>query len=262
MIARHHVVVVPLDIRLGETSADEMRSLDTAQFWERARASKAIAQTSAPSPGAFATAFRDAAAGGADGVLCVTLSSGLSGTYQSAIAGAGEVAGEIDVEVVDSRTVTMGEGFLVLEAAERCEDAADLATVATAVRDLVPKVTVTGTLESLDSLRRGGRIGSAQAFFGSLLSIKPIVEIRDGIVEGESRQRTRARSLRYLADKAASAGAVRRLAVAHADAPDVDTFLEMLEAARPGEIPVVTLIGPVIGAHAGPGTVGLCMQLG
>jgi len=110
-------------------------------------------------------------------------------------------------------------------------------------------------------LRRGGRIGSAQAFFGSLLSIKPIIDVRDGIVAGESRQRTRSRSLRYLADKIIEAGPLERLAVAHAAAADLDVFLEMLAPVHPARELVVTYIGAVIGAHTGPGTIGVCLEL-
>lgn len=261
ILARHGVTVVPLDVRLGDSPPEEMRALTAGQFWERAGSSGAVAETSAPSPGAFKEAFLAAARDGAEGVVCVTISSDLSGTYQSAITGAAEVAAEVAVRVVDSRTVTMGEGFLVLEAAEQAERGADLSSTVAAVESLVPKIRVLGALDSLDTLRRGGRIGSAQAFFGSLLSIKPVIEVRNGIVEGESRQRTRTRALRYLADKAAELGPVRRLAVAHAAAVDLGAFLEMLSDARPDDEPIVTFIGPVIGAHAGPGTIGICLQL-
>ncbi len=260
LLRAHGVVVVPLDVRLGDLPADEVRAYSAEQFWEAVASTSALAETSAPSPGAFRAAFLEAAAAGADGVVCVTISSRLSATYQAAVAGAGDVASRIPVEVVDSRSATLAEGFLVLEAAERAERGESLAQVAAAVRSRVEKLKVLGALDTLDTLRRGGRIGSAQAFFGSLLSIKAIVELRDGVVEGESRQRTRTRSLRYLADAAATAGPLARLAVAHGAAADIDDFLEMLRSARPDDDVLVAHLGPVIGAHTGPGTVGLCME--
>jgi DegV family protein with EDD domain len=117
---------------------------------------------------------------------------------------------------------------------------------------------VFGTLDTLENLRRGGRIGSAQAFIGTVLQVKPVVEVRDGVVKGESRQRTRARSLRYLADKVNSAGPLRRLAVMHAAAHDVDEFRALIKPVSLEYPLVVSYIGPVIGAHTGVGTIGAC----
>lgn len=261
LIAEHDISVVPLDVRLGATPVEEMRAASPAEFWARAAATNDVAETSAPSPGAFRDAFGAAADDGASGVVCVTLSSALSATYQSALAGAAALEGRLPVEVIDSRSVTMGEGFLVLDAAEAAGAGCDLEKVASVVRARLDKTRVLGGLDSLDALRRGGRIGSAQAFFGSLLSIKPIVEVRDGAVAGESRQRTRARSLRYLADKVLEAGKLERLAIAHAAATDVEVLLAMLADVHPVHPLIVTHIGAVIGAHTGRGTMGVCLQL-
>lgn len=252
------IVVVPLEVRLGDTDAVTTSALSPAEFWELTASTGAIAQTAAPAPGAFGEAFAGAARDGASAVVCVTLSAKLSATYQAAVAGA-QLAG-IPVAVVDSTTVTMGEGFVVLDAAAAAAGGDDLETVRAAAQTSIATVRVLGALGGLDALRRGGRIGGAQAFFGSLLAVKPIVEVRDGVVVGESRQRTRARSLRYLVDKAVSAGPLRRVAVAHGAAADLDEFVAMLDAALPGVDVLVTYIGPVIGAHAGPGTIGLCLQ--
>ncbi len=260
LIARHEITVVPLDVRLGDYDVAEMRRIDPAEFWRRAGASDALAETSAPSPGAFRDAFLAARAQGCDGAVCVTISSRLSATYQAASAGATEVGDAIAVEVVDSRFATMGEGLLVLEAAERAARGETAAQIARGVREAIADVATLGTLDTLDFLRRGGRIGTAQALVGSLLSIKPVVEVRDGAVEGESRQRTRARSFRYLADKVAALAPVKRLAVVHAAAPDLGEFLALLAELDLGVEPIVSYIGPVIGAHTGPGTVGVCVQ--
>jgi len=206
-------------------------------------------------------AFSRARDEGAEGVICVTLSAGLSGTYQAAVTGAAELAGSMAIEVVDSRAVTLAEGFLVLDAAEAAAQGHSLSEVADLVRARAELVHILGGLDSLDTLRRGGRIGPAQAFFGSLLAIKPIVELREGVVEGESRQRTRSRSLRYLADKVLAAGPVRRLGVSHATASDVDQFLELTASVTPEFPLIVTHLGAVIGAHTGPGTIGVSYEL-
>ena len=115
-----------------------------------------------------------------------------------------------------------------------------------------------GTLDTLENLRRGGRIGSAQALLGSLLSIKPVVEVRNGVVEGESKQRTRSRSLQYLADRVLSGEPPARLAVVHAAADDVGLVIEKLRSITPPDGIVVNTIGPVVGAHTGLGTIGVC----
>jgi DegV family protein with EDD domain len=114
---------------------------------------------------------------------------------------------------------------------------------------------VFGAIDTLENLRKGGRIGGAAAALGTLLSVKPVVEVRDGAVEQESRQRTRLKSLRYLADKVRAAGALERLAVISADAPDLEQFLEMLTDVQPTYPRIVADMGPVVGTHAGPGAI-------
>ncbi|HVB07238.1 MAG TPA: DegV family protein [Acidimicrobiales bacterium] len=257
---RAGIRTVPLEVRLGDHDPAELAELPGEEFWKLANATDSLAETAAPSPGLFAEAFRAAAADGASGVLCVTISSRLSATFQAARAGATEVAAEIPVSVVDSRLATMGEGLLVLHASALAAEGADLGALVGATERAVESISVFGTLENLETLRRGGRIGSAQALIGSLLSIKPVIEVRDGAVEGESKQRTRARSLRYLVDKAAAAGPLAALAVVHAAAGDLDEILDPLAEVFPRADTIVTAIGPVIGAHTGSGTIGLCYR--
>lgn len=261
LLAEHAITVVPLDVRLGDLPAESLRGISTEEFWKLARQSQALAETSAPAPGAFHDVFAAAADDGCAGVVCVTLSSRLSATYQAAHAGAEPFAGKFPVAVIDSLTATVAEGLLVLEAAELVESGADFARTVATVTAAVPRMFLYGTLDTLEYLRRGGRIGNAQAFFGSLLSIKPVVVVRNGVVEPESRQRTRARSLEYLVTKIAAMRPLQRLGVGHADAEDVDVFLDLLAPVYPRSETLVTYIGPVIGAHSGPGTVGLGVML-
>jgi DegV family protein with EDD domain len=255
-LAEHAIGVVPLDVRFGGSVPEPSGNLSAEEFWKLCDRSPQLPQTSAPSPGAFAEAFRAAAAGGAS-VICVTLSSKLSATYQAAVAGA-EAASDVDVRVVDSLSASLGEGIVVLEAAAQAERSDDLDAVERRVRDYAARVEVYATLDTLENLRRGGRIGAAHALLGSLLSIKPVIEVRDGVVEPESRQRTRRASLQYLAGKVRDAGAIEQLGVIHALAPDLDAFLELLAGSFPPERTVVGLMGPVIGTHTGRGTVGVC----
>lgn len=257
LIGALRVTIVPLEVRLGDLDPSMVSRMDGAAFWAAAAETPELPETSAPSPGDFQAAYRAAKAAGANGVCCVTLSADLSATYQAAAAAAAAVADEIPVAVIDSRSVTLGEGLCVLAGAERAAEGADLDTVAAAVRDASARLYAIGALDTLDSLRRGGRIGAAQAFFGALLSVKPVIVIRDGAIVGESRQRTRSRSLAYIAETAATNGPFARVAVVHAAARDLDRFLDLVAAFFPKEEILVSHIGPVVGAHTGPGTVAI-----
>jgi DegV family protein with EDD domain len=237
-----------------------MRGIEPVEFWRRCATTSALPETSAPSPGAFAESFVQAAEEGCSGVVCLTLSSALSATYRAACHGAEEVRGQIEVRVVDTRTASLGEALIALEAAKVAAGTDDLDVVEAAARAVVPEVRVFCAFDTLDNVRKGGRIGAATALLGTFLSIKPIIQIRDGAVQAESRPRTRVRSLEYLAKVVKEAGPLRSLAVAHAAAPDVDMFLTMLSGAFPRDEILVGYLGPVIGAHAGPGCVGVCFR--
>jgi DegV family protein with EDD domain len=257
---KHGVRIVPLDVRLGKWGPDEMRLIDPAEFWRRCATTDELPETSAPSPGAFAETFLQAAEDGCDGVLCLTLSSELSSTYQAACAGAEETRERIEVRVVDTRTVTLGQAMVVLAAAEAAAATDDMGATEAVARSVIPRIRVFGALDTMDNVRKGGRIGAARALVGSLLSIKPIIEIR-GAALAESKQRTRAGSLEYLVNKLKQAGPLEGLAVVHAAAPDLEVFLDMVEGIYPRGDILINYIGPVIGTHAGPRCLGICYQL-
>lgn len=260
-IAGRAVAIVDLDVRLGDIGPETTRNWDSEEFWLQCSKTDVLPETSAPSPGAFQRAFQDAKEAGADGVVCVTISSKLSATYQAAAAAAESMTGELPVRVIDSLSVTMGEGLGVLAGLEAAEAGADIDAVEAAVRETLSKLCIYATFDTLDNLRKGGRIGGAQAFVGSLLSIKPVIEIRDGVVEPESKQRTRSRSLQYLADKLKDAGPLQQVVIMHAAAPDVDVLVDLAAESFDREKMIVSYIGPVIGTHSGPGAVGVCYQL-
>jgi DegV family protein with EDD domain len=259
LAAERAITVVPLSIRFGSEEFVDGTTLSTDDFWARCAASPVLPETSAPSPGAFQEAFETAAAEGYDGVLCINLSSGVSATHQSAVAAAKSVADRITVRTVDSRSMTMGLGLMALDLADLAATGATLDELVARAEHLIPRTQVFGVVDTLEHLEKGGRIGGARALLGSLLSIKPVVALVDGVVEEESKQRTRSRSLRYLAGKATDAPPLTRLAVCNGAAKDIDEFLAMVDGV-PSEHPLeVVDLGPVVGTHTGPGTVGLCM---
>jgi DegV family protein with EDD domain len=255
------IEIVPLSIRFGEETLVDRVDLTTEQFWSRVGSSSVLPETSAPSPGAFEEAFRRAAADGADGVVCVSLSSALSATFQAAQLGARSVEDVIPVRVVDTRTVSIGQGLMAVAAARLAKQGKGLDDCAGVVEDLVPRTRTYAALDTLDNLKKGGRIGAAQAMFGSLLSIKPIIEITGGKVEAESKQRTRSKSLRYLVDKVRQFPRVEDMAVVHGSARDIDDLLDMLGAVYPRDEILVAEVGAVIGTHGGPGVVGVTFQV-
>jgi fatty acid kinase fatty acid binding subunit len=261
LAATNDITVVPLTIRFGDEELADRRDLSPTEFWRRCKASSTLPETAAPAPGAFASAFADATDGGASGVLCLTISSGLSATYQSALAGAEAVAERIPVQVVDTRSVTMGQGLMCLAAAEAAAAGASLDELRGLVDGLVGRTRVLGALDTLDHLQRGGRVGGAAALVGSLLSIKPVVQVADGVVEQESKQRTRGRSLDHLAAKVRADAPLERVAVSNGAADDLDAVLSRLQGLDVAHELLVVDLGPVVGTHTGPGTIGVCYQL-
>jgi len=255
------IIVVPLTIRFGEEELVDRRDLSPEEFWRRCKASPTLPETSAPSPGAFQAAFEEAAGQGAEGILCLTLSSKLSATYQSALAGAEAVAGRVPIRVIDTRSVTMGQGLLCLAAAEDAAAGKGLDEVVAHVDDLVGRTRMLGVVGALDHLQRGGRIGGAAALVGSLLSIKPVIQVRDGVVEQESKQRTRARALDHLVGKCLADAPLERIALCNGASEDIDAVKSRLTEIETAHPLVIVDLGPVVGTHTGPATIGLCYEV-
>jgi DegV family protein with EDD domain len=255
------IVVVPLSIRFGDEELVDRRDLSAADFWKRCATSPTLPETSAPAPGAFQTVYEAARDDRYDAVVCLTISAELSsGTYQSAVTAAGALD-DYDVRVVDTRTVTMGEGLVVLAAGEAAASGADAAEIVALAGEVASRTHVYGAIDTLDHLQRGGRIGAARAMLGSMLSIKPLVQVSNGIVAEESKQRTRSRCLEYLAGKLREAAPFERVAVCDGAAPDLDKFLALLEGIEVRRGLLTVDLGPVVGTHTGPGTIGVCYQL-
>ena len=255
------IEVVPLTIRFGETELVDRSELTVQEFYRRMASSPELPQTAAPAPGAFEAAFRRCLDGGADGIVCVNLSGQLSATMQSAQTGAKALEGTVPVEVVDSQSVTLGLGEMVVWAAEQARTGADVQSIADGVRSMVDRQRIWATLDTLDNLKKGGRIGGAKALVVSVLSIKPAIAIRGGVVEEAGKPRTRSKALRWLADKLLAEPAVEHLAVVHGQAPDIDDFLALLAPKYGRDDYRLSIIGPVIGAHGGPRVIGVTYQV-
>lgn len=255
ILDRHRLTSVPLQVVVDGRSYDEgdLGGTDVAEALRRRRP----VTTSRPSPARLLAAYERLAHQGATEIVSVHLSAAVSGTYEAAGLAARDAP--VPVHVVDSRALGMALGYLAVSAAELAERGLDGAQVADAVRRLTAGVQVYFYVDTLEHLRRGGRITAAQALIGSALAVKPLLTLEDGRIVPLEKVRTATRALARLEDlTVAAAGHGARVAVHHLDsAQRADALVERLRARLgPGPELVCSEIGPVIGAHVGPGMVG------
>jgi DegV family protein with EDD domain len=256
LVDQHGIEVVPLSIRFGDDEFVDRVELSNDDFYARMAASDTLPETAAPSPGAFEQAFRKQGASG-DAVVCINLSAALSATMQSAATAAKSLEGEVAVTVVDSKALTLGLGNIVVAAAEAAAAGASPAEIEAKVEDLSGRTRMWGMLDTLDNLLKGGRIGKAQQLMGSVLSIKPILDMSTGEVHEAAKPRTRKKGLLWLRDKVLEFGDdIEILWVMAGDLDDAGELVELLAADYTGEIGQGR-IGPVIGTHGGPGVMGV-----
>ncbi|WP_426570661.1 DegV family protein [Aquihabitans sp. McL0605] len=257
--AAHGIRIVPLTIRFGDDEYTDGVDLTPQAFYDKMAQLDVLPATAAPSPGAFEAAFREAGADG-DPVVCINLSSALSATMQSAQTAAKAIGDDLDLTVLDSTSITAGLGMQVLAAAELAEQGGSPADIVALIEDLRSRTRVFGALDTLENLKKGGRIGGAQAMLGSILSIKPIIDISTGTVTEAGKQRTRKKSLVWLRDRLFEVADLESVAVAHGCSDDVDELIELISPRYAPEQISTWTIGPVIGAHGGPRVMGLVWQ--
>lgn len=254
------ITIVPLSVRFGDTEYIDRTTITTDEFWAKCAQSPVLPETAAPAPGQFKKVYEDLKADGATAVVVIALSSSLSATMQSAELAAKDVAGAIDVRIVDSRNASMGLGLTVLDCAEAARKGASADEIVALAESLIPRTHVFGALDTLENLKKGGRIGGAKAMLASALSIKPLIEVRNGLVEEAGKQRTRSKALAFLVDVLKQHdGKLERVGILHAQCADIDSFLQSVKSVYSGEV-IVGDIGAVIGTHAGVGTIGIAFR--
>ena len=254
--------VVPLYVRFGEQEFRAGVDLTTQEFWDRMLApGTPIPTTSAPSPGDFRTAFDAIFAGGAEAIVCPTLGTKLSATFQSATLAA-QALPDREIHVIDTGSTSMSTGIPALVAAALAQEGLPASEIAQRVRDCLPNVNLFVAVDTLDYLRKGGRLSATQAVIGSMLSVKPIITVADGSVTLSERQRSRAKA-RARVIELISAQPVERLAILHTPTStpeEIGAFREALLSAIPyGVDPAMvstSLIGASTGPHLGPDLMG------
>ncbi len=261
ILESHRITVVPLTIRFGDDDFVDRQELSVDDFWARLTTSEELPETAAPSVGRFQRAYRDLSNAGADGIVAVMISAGISATHQSATLAAEQLTSGIPVRVIDSGLVSAALGLCVLAAARAAQAGGTIDEVEEAARRAVDSSNLFASLDTLEFLKRGGRIGGAAAFFGNLLDVKPLITFADGIVSAGGRVRTRRKAIRAVLDHLDSLESLTEVGVVHSDAPDLDEFLEALNE-RGHSDPIVARLGPVVGTHAGPGVIGVVYREG
>ena len=247
------ITVIPLNVRFGEEVYRDGIDLTAEQFYEKLKYSKILPVTSVPSPQSFADAY-DKLAEGTDEILAIILSSKLSGTYEVALQSIGLMKKKCRVEVIDSQWAVMAQGFIVIAAARAAQAGASLDKVVDLTKSNIIRVDMRAAFDTLEYLRRGGRIGAAQAFLGSMLKINPIITLRDGMVEPAGRTRSRTKAIDYLYNFAMSYSHIEEMAVEDAACPDeAEMLVERLSSKFPKERIYRSKTTPVIGTHTGPG---------
>lgn len=255
--------VVPLYVVWGDQSLRDGVDIQEREFYARLRASNDIPKTSQATPQDFVTAFQQAReTDGADEVVCAVVSSELSGTYASAMMAQSMV--DFPVHVIDTRQVSWTLGHAVLSGAAAREQGASPDEIASAIRETAARQQLVFTINSLEHLKRGGRISSSKLFFGSALNLKPVLLVRDGVIEPAINVRTRKRALEYLGKVAAQVVEGRRVvrvSVLHADAEEEGraVFEQACTQFQPAES-YFAYATTVLGVHAGPGAVGIAVE--
>jgi DegV family protein with EDD domain len=250
--------IVPLFVNFGAETFRAGVDLTTEAFWERMTAPDApFPTTAASSPGDFKEAYEAAFDAGAEAIVSIHVASTLSGTIKSAQI-ARDMLPDREIHVVDSYGASMAEGILARMAVELAEADVAAEEIAGALEDRVPDMRMYVALETLDYLKKGGRISPARAAIGTLLSMKPIIKVEHGVVDTADRVRTRSKARERLIEMIVERP-VERLAILHTLAPDVEAFRTEVLARLPDLVPgsvSIELVGSSVGPHLGPGCVG------
>lgn len=253
------IAVVPLAVSFGSQEFRAGVDLSAAEFWARMTAPDApFPKTAASSPGEFQAVYQQAFDAGADAIVSIHVAGTLSGTMKSAEIARGMLP-DRDIELVDSTSASMGEGLLAELAVDLASHGVSASEIAKILRERTKDLNLYVALDTLEYLKRGGRISGAQAAIGTLLSFKPIITIKDGAVEAAERVRTRARA-RERTVELLTARPVERLAILYTPPTEPGEFRDQVMARMPGGVDAsrvtVQVVGPSVGPHLGPGCVG------
>jgi DegV family protein with EDD domain len=257
--AAEGIGIVPLLVTFGSDTYKAGVEMSTAAFWERMVAPDApFPKTAASSPGEFKEAYEAAFAAGAEAIVSIHVAGTLSGTIKSAQI-ARDMLPDREIHVVDSLGASMAQGILARMGVELAAEGRSAAEIAEILESRTSDIRIYLTLETLEYLKKGGRISGAQAAIGTLLSVKPIIRVRDGVVDTVDKVRTRTKARERMIELICERP-IERLAILHTISPDVEAFRDAVLAQAPGGLDpadvTIDLVGASVGPHLGPGCVG------
>ncbi len=258
IVQKYGITVVPLNIHFGLETLQDGIDINAEIFYKRLITDSNHPTTSAPAPGLFADAYKELAKE-TDEILVLTISGGISATYESALQAKAMVGDVCKIEVIDTLLTVGAEFIVVLRAVQAAEQGAGLKEIVAMVKDIMPRVHAYGMFDTLEYLQKGGRIGKVQAFVGSMLKFHPIITLKGGLVTPAGRTRSKSQGVEFLVNLVKDAKGVEEMVIQDATTPDdLDAFAEKLNIYYPKDKMYRTKVGPVIGTHVGPNVLFTC----
>ncbi len=256
-IIKHKITVIPLKIIFGEKTFRDGIDITNQQLYEQMEKNK-IPGTSQPTPAEFASAYKKLAADGSS-IISIHISSAMSGTCQSARL-AKEMLPDLDIEVIDSRQVSMALGLIVLKAAISASEGKTKQEILKIISRIISKIQVYFIVDTLKYLKHGGRIGQAEALLGTILNVKPILHIKDGLVQPYEKVRSKTRAIERLVQIFSNYTGNKKVVCSLVHGMNPAAFDELLKKITPllnCNEPVFSTLGSVVGTHVGPGVIGI-----
>jgi DegV family protein with EDD domain len=256
------ITIVPLYVHFGTEIYRDGVDLSHEDFYRMLASSKSLPTTSTIAPGEFAHIY-DSLAKQTDEILAILISSELSATYEAAVQGKELMESKhCRVEIIDSRYVVMALGLIVIEAAKAALNGVNIDEIIDIVGKTIPRIHVRMAFDTLEYVKRGGRIGLAQALIGTLLQFKPILTIKDGVTTPIGRERTRAKAIQHLLKFASDFSNIKEMAIEYTTTPsEANILAQQLDSLFPSERTIISSIGSVMGTHLGPGALGVSILL-
>jgi DegV family protein with EDD domain len=257
------ITVVPLTVFFGDEAYLDGVELDSESFYIKLQASKDLPRTSQPSPAAFQEAYIRLINEGADAILSVHLSSKLSGTYQSACTARDtlpDTVKKVPIEIIDSLNISIAMSRATIRAAQEAGEGVSLPEIKAHLLDELARTRILCVLDTLEYVRRGGRIGGARTFLGNMLSVKPIISLKDGEVIPVEQPRTRSKAYARVAELVQEMGKIEYVSIAESTGGFGQQLVEVIKTVYSGDLPIYQL-GAALGTHTGPGTAAIAVVI-
>jgi len=254
------ITVVPVYLRFGEQVYRDRVDISEEEFYQRLLHDPVHPNTTQPSPQDFASVY-DKLSQEADGIISIHITSKLSGTYNSAVQGKKMVRNRCPIEIVDSQTITIAVGLIVIQASKMVKSGMSLQQIVNELGKIIPNVHLLILFDTLKYLVKGGRIGKAKGLVGSVLSVKPLLTVRDGELMPSGQVRTRSKGMDRLLDFVKNATEIQDLAILHSTTPDeAQALVERTSPIFPKEHTILARLGPGLGVHGGPGILAVALR--